>query len=168
MFLMVIAGSETTTKLLGNALYWLWRNPEQRQRLREDPSRIAQWVEETARYDNSTQALARLLTVDTELHGQRMRAGDMIVLLVGSANRDESVFADAARYDLLRDTTQTLAFGHGTHFCLGASLARLEGRVALEELWRRLPDFEIDMAASARVHSVNVRGFAHLGMVGRI
>ncbi len=168
LFLMVIAGSETTTKLLGNALYWLWRNPEQRQRLREDPSRIAQWVEETARYDNSTQALARLLTVDTELHGQAMRAGDMIVLLVGSANRDESVFADAERYDLLRDTTHTLAFGHGTHFCLGASLARLEGRVALEEIWRRLPDFEIDMATSARVHSVNVRGFAHLGMVGRI
>lgn len=167
MFLMVIAGSETTTKLLGNALYWLWKHPDQRQRLREDPGRIAQWVEETARYDNSTQALARLLTEDTTLHDVTMRAGDMVVLLVGSANRDEAVFPDADSYDLLRDTTHTLAFGHGTHFCLGASLARLEGRVALEEWWKRLPEYEIDETASARVHSVNVRGFARLGIVGR-
>ncbi|MDX2167850.1 MAG: cytochrome P450 [Deltaproteobacteria bacterium] len=162
LFLMVIAGSETTTKLIGNALYWLWRNPAERARLRDDPARLPQWVEETLRYDNSTQALARVATQDVELHGQRIREGDMVVLLVGSANRDEQIFTDPARYDILRDTTQTLAFGHGIHFCLGASLARLEGRVALEEFWRRFPDYEIDMAASSRVHSVNVRGFAHL------
>ena len=119
-------------------------------------------MEETLRYDNSTQALARLATRDVELHGQRIHAGDMVVLLVGSANRDERVFDDPARYDILRDTSQSLAFGFGTHFCLGAALARLEARVGLEELWRRLPDYEIDLAASSRVHSVNVRGFAHL------
>jgi len=162
LFLMIIAGSETTTKLIGNALYWLWRNPSERARLREDAARLPQWVEETLRYDNSTQALARLATRDVELHGQRIHAGDMVVLLVGSANRDERVFDDPARYDILRDTSQSLAFGFGTHFCLGASLARLEARVGLEELWRRLPDYEIDLAASSRVHSVNVRGFAHL------
>jgi cytochrome P450 len=166
LFLMIIAGSETTTKLIGNGLYWLWRNPGERARLREDPSRLPQWVEETLRYDNSTQALARVATQDVELHGQRIHEGDMVVLLVGSANRDEQMFAEAARYDILRDTSNTLAFGHGIHFCLGASLARLEGRVALEEFWRRFPDYEIDMDASSRVHSVNVRGFAHLTLVG--
>jgi len=162
LFLMIIAGSETTTKLIGNALYWLWRTPSERARLAAEPARLPQWVEETLRYDNSTQALARLATQDVALHGARIRAGDMVVLLVGSANRDERVFPDAARYDILRDTTPTLAFGHGIHFCLGAALARLEGRVALEEFWRRFPDYQIDPEASARVHSVNVRGFAHL------
>jgi len=162
LFLMVVAGNETTTKLLGNALYWLWRNPAQRDRLRAEPGLVARWVEETLRYDNSTQALARVVAADLELHGQKLREGERVVLLVGSANRDERVFADAERYDLARDTSASLAFGQGVHFCLGASLARLEGRVALEELWKRIPDYEIDAAGLVRVHSVNVRGFAAL------
>ncbi len=162
LFLMIIAGSETTTKLIGNALYWLWRNPSERARVEADPTLIPRWVEETLRYDNSTQALGRTATHDLELHGRRLRAGDWVVLIVGAANRDERVFAEPDRYDLLRDTTDSLAFGYGTHFCLGASLARLEGRVVLEEIWRRLPDYQIDAASSTRVHSVNVRGFAKL------
>jgi cytochrome P450 len=162
LFLMIVAGNETTTKLLGNALYWLWRNPQQHALLRDDPTLIARWVEETLRYDNSTQALARILTRDVELHGEKLRAGERAVLLIGSANRDERAFPDADRFDLLRDTRASLAFGQGTHFCLGASLARLEGVVALEELWRRIPDYEIDPAGIVRVHSVNVRGFAAL------
>jgi cytochrome P450 len=162
LFLMVVAGNETTTKLLGNALYWLWRNPSQRDRLRADPSLVPRWVEETLRYDNSTQALARIATADVELHGEKIRAGDRVVLLVGAANRDERVFPEPDRYDLLRDTSASLAFGQGVHFCLGASLARLEGRVALEEVWKRIPDYEIDPAGLVRVHSVNVRGFAAL------
>ena len=164
LFLMVVAGNETTTKLLGNALYWLWRNPAQRDRLRAEPGLVARWVEETLRYDNSTQALARVVAADLELHGQKLREGERVVLLVGSANRDERVFADPERYDLARDTSASLAFGQGVHFCLGASLARLEGRVALEELWKRIPDYEIDPAGLVRVHSVNVRGFAALPM----
>jgi cytochrome P450 len=162
LFLMIIAGNETTTKLLGNALYWLWRNPDQRRLVRDDPSRIASWVEETLRYDNSTQALARTVTTDIELHGQTLRADDRVVLLVGSANRDERVFPNPDRFDILRDTSAMLSFGHGTHFCLGAALARLEGRIALEEVQARLPDYEIDAAGIVRVHSVNVRGFAAL------
>ena len=162
LFLMVVAGNETTTKLLGNALYWLWRNPAQRDRLRADPGLVSRWVEETLRYDNSTQALARVMAADLELHGQKLHEGERVVLLVGSANRDERVFADPERYDLARDTSASLAFGQGVHFCLGASLARLEGRVALEELWKRIPDYEIDPAGLVRVHSVNVRGFAAL------
>jgi hypothetical protein len=162
LFLMIIAGNETTTKLLGNALYWLWRNPDQRALVRADPGLIPRWVEETLRYDGSTQALARTVTTDVELHGQTLRADDRVVLLIGSANRDERVFPDPDRFDVLRDTSAMLSFGHGTHFCLGAALARLEGRVALEEVQARLPDYEIDDANLVRVHSVNVRGFASM------
>jgi cytochrome P450 len=164
LFLMVIAGNETTTKLIGNAVYWLWRHPEERERVRRDPGLIANWVEETLRYDGSTQMLARAVTRDVELHGQRLRAGDRLLLLVGAANRDERVFADPDRFDILRDTSQHLAFGKGTHFCLGASLARLETRIALEAIQRRLPDFELDAAGLVRVHSPNVRGFAAMPM----
>jgi cytochrome P450 len=162
LFLMIIAGNETTTKLLGNAVYWLWRTPEQRRLVDADPAMIPRWVEETLRYDGSTQALARTVSTDIELYGQHMRDGDRVVLLVGSANRDERVFSDPDRYDVLRDTSAMLSFGQGTHFCLGAALARLEARVALEEVQRRFPDFEVEPTGMARVHSVNVRGFAAL------
>jgi cytochrome P450 len=162
LFLMVVAGNETTTKLLGNALYWLWRNPSERERVQRDPGLVPRWVEETLRYDNSTQALARLVARDVELHGEKLRAGEKAVLLVGSANRDERAFEDPDRFDLLRSTARSLSFGQGTHFCLGAALARLEGRVALEEVWRRLPGWEIEPEGIVRVHSVNVRGFAAL------
>jgi cytochrome P450 len=162
LFLMIVAGNETTTKLLGNALYWLSRNPDPRQQVRRDPSLIPLWVEETLRYDNSTQALARLVARDVELHGEKLRAGEKAVLLIGSANRDERAFPDPDRFDLRRNTQRSLAFGQGTHFCLGASLARLEGRVALEEVERLLPDWEIDPSGIQRIHSVNVRGFAAL------
>jgi cytochrome P450 len=161
--LMIVAGNETTTKMLANAVYWLWRNPEQRALVRETPAaRIPGWVEETLRFDNSTQMLARRVASDFELDGHTLRAGDRALLLVGSANRDERVFERADEYDILRDTTQSLSFGRGVHFCLGAALARLEGRVVLEEWWRRFPDYEIEPAAASRVHSINVRGFAAL------
>jgi hypothetical protein len=162
LFLMIIAGNETTAKLLGNALYWLWRNPDQRRAVDADPKLIPRWVEETLRYDGSTQALARTLTADVELHGQRLKAGDRVVLLVGSGNRDERVFTDADRFDVRRDTSDMLSFGHGLHFCLGAALARLESRVALEEVQARLRGWEIDAGALKRIHSVNVRGFSSM------
>jgi cytochrome P450 len=160
LFLMIVAGNETTTKLLGNALYWLWRNPEARRRVEADPALVPAWVEETLRYDNSTQALARILARDVELHGEKLREGEKVVLLVGSANRDERAFPEPDRFELGRDTTRSLAFGQGAHFCLGAALARLEGRIALEEVLRRLPGFELEPEGLVRVHSVNVRGFA--------
>ena len=162
LILMVVAGNETTTKLLGNALYWLWRNPEQRALLQRDPALVPSWVEETLRYDNSTQLLARVVAFDTVLHGEKLREGDKVVLLLGSGNRDERVFPNADRYDLLRDTAASLSFGQGVHFCLGASLARLEARIALEEVWKRIPNYQIDPAGLVRVHSVNVRGFASM------
>jgi len=113
-------------------------------------------------YDYATQALARRAAKDFTLHDVAIPEGARILLLVGSANRDESVFPDPDRFDLRRDTSQSLSFGQGTHFCMGASLARLEGRVVLEEWQRRFPGYEIDPDGAVRVHSINVRGFAKL------
>jgi hypothetical protein len=106
--------------------------------------------------------LTRLVTERTELHGATMEPGDTALLLVGSANRDEAVFDQPDRYDLRRDTSSLVSFGVGRHFCLGASLARLEARVCLDELTRAVRDYEVDEAGAVRFHSINVRGFAHL------
>jgi cytochrome P450 len=162
LFLMVVAGNETTTKLLGNAWYWAWRHPAERVKVTSSPERIPEWVEETLRFDTSSQMLARITTTDVELHGRVIPEGARVLLLVGSANRDPQVFPDPDRYLVGRDTTSSLSFGVGRHFCLGASLARLEARVCLEELLARVSDWEIDPAGVERVHSVNVRGFAAL------
>jgi cytochrome P450 len=165
LFLMVVAGNETTTKLLGNAWYWAWRNPNERAKPFADAGRIPDWIEETLRYDTSSQMLARTTTEDVTLHDTTIPAGDRVVLVVGSANRDERVFAQPERYDLdrsERELQQIASFGFGRHFCLGASLARLEARVCLEELVARVADYDIDPEGMRRVHSVNVRGFAAL------
>jgi cytochrome P450 len=162
LFLMIVAGNETTTKLLGNALYWAARNRSELAKALADPGRIPDWVNETLRYDGSTQLLARCLLQDVALHGEVAPAGARLVLLLGSANRDEAVFPDAERYDIDRDTSQLASFGGGRHYCLGANLARLEARVALEELTARIRDIDVDEAHAVRVHSINVRGFAHL------
>jgi cytochrome P450 len=165
LFLMVVAGNETTTKLLGNAWYWAWRNPTERAKPFEDAARVPSWIEETLRYDTSSQMLARIATEDITLHDTTIPAGDRVVLVVGSANRDERAFTDPDRYDLDRDERelqQIASFGFGRHFCLGASLARLEARVCLEELVARVGDYDIDSDGIRRVHSVNVRGFAAL------
>jgi hypothetical protein len=96
------------------------------------------------------------------LHGVEIPAGKRVLVLLGSANRDERVFPHADVYDLERDTTAMLSFGHGAHFCLGAALARLEARTVLEEFWKRFPDYEVEPEGSERIHSVSVRGFAAL------
>jgi hypothetical protein len=162
LFLMVVAGNETTTKLLGHCWYWGWRNPDQLAKPLADAARIPAWVEETLRYDASSQILARTSVVDVELHDRLIPAGSRVLLLVGAGNRDERVFTAPDRYDLDRDTAELLSFGSGRHFCLGASLARLETRVVLEQLLTRVASYEIDESGAQRVHSVNVRGFAHL------
>lgn len=161
-YLMIIAGNETTTKLLANCFYWLGRNPAQRAKIEGHPGRIPDWIEETLRYDNSTQLLARTLTEDVEMYGETMPAGDKLLLLIGSANRDEAVFAEPERYDLDRATGEHLSFGRGAHFCLGAALARLETRVSLEEATGRLHGWRVDEAGAERVHNPNVRGFSKL------
>ena len=161
-FLLVIAGNETTTKMLGNAMLLLERHPDQRAWLVANPSRIADAVEEVVRFDNSSQMLARVLTRDVDLHGTTMRTGRKVLLLVGSANRDERAIERPDAFDVRRTQQPHLAFGNGIHVCLGASLARLEGRVALEEVLPRMPDYAVEAGGLVRVHSANVRGYAHV------
>jgi len=161
LFLLVGAGSETTTHLLGSAWYWAWRNPAQRSAA--FGGNIAGWIEETLRYDSPAQVVARLAARDLDLHGARVPAGAQVLLLPGSANRDDRVFPGADDYDLGRDTSKLISFGSGRHFCLGAPLGRLEAKVVLELLVARVrPGYEIDPDGISRVHSVNVRGFASL------
>ncbi|MGC4933947.1 cytochrome P450 [Gordonia sp. DT30] len=163
MVLMVVAGNETTTKLLANALYWGWRNPDELARVITDTDLVPEWTEETLRYDNSTQMVLRRVAADVEYGDVTIPAGQRVLLLVGSANRDEDVFDDPDRYRIGRDTAQALmSFGMGTHFCLGAHLARLEANVGLAEVVRSIKSVDIDIDNAVRVHSVNVRGFAEL------
>lgn len=162
LVLMVVAGNETTTKMLANAWYWAWRFPDVKTRVLRRPTDASRWVEETVRYDNSTQMLARVATGGLRSHGRAVPDGSPVLLLIGSANRDAAMFPDADVYDPYRDTSKLISFGSGRHFCLGAPLARLEGRIALETLAARVADYEIDEVRAERVHSINVRGFARL------
>lgn len=165
MFLMVIAGNETTTKLLANAAFWGHKNPDQIQPIYDDQSQIPLWVEETLRYDTSSQILARLVTGELTYYDTVIPEGDVLLLLPGSAHRDERAFDNPDDYLIGRDIGAKLqSFGSGAHFCLGAHLARMEARVALAELFKRIRGYEVDEANSVRVHSSNVRGFAHLPM----
>lgn len=163
MVLMVVAGNETTTKLLANALYWGWRNPDELAKVIADPDVVPDWTEETLRYDNSTQMVLRKVAADVTYGDTIIPEGDRVLLLVGSANRDETVFENADEYQIGRDCSQALmSFGMGTHFCLGAHLARLESNIGLEEVARSIRSVDIDIDNAVRVHSVNVRGFAEL------
>jgi cytochrome P450 len=162
LFLMVVAGNETTTKLLANAIYWAWRHPAELAKPLADAGRVPDWIEETLRYDASSQFIARTVVSPFEAYGQRVPAGGRLLLLIGSANRDPRAFADPDRYDLDRDTSALISFGAGRHYCLGANLARLEARIALTEFARRVRGYEVDERAAVRVHSVSVRGFASL------
>ena len=160
LFLMVVAGNETTTKLLGNAWYWGWRNPAEGVKPFSDEARVADWVEESLRFDTSSQMVLRVTRTPLEIHGQAIPEGGRVLLLIGSANRDGTVFPDPDRYDLDRDTSRLVSFGSGRHFCMGAPLARLEARIGLGELVERVASYDIDPEGIERVHSTNVRGLA--------
>ncbi|MEV0201488.1 cytochrome P450 [Nonomuraea sp. NPDC050691] len=161
MFLLVGAGSETTTHLLNAAWYWAWRNPAQR--AAAFGGAVVPWMEETLRYDTPAHGTARRLTEPTELHGTLLPAGTRMWLLVGSANRDERVFPEPGAYDLTRDTSRAISFGAGRHYCLGAPLARLEARVTLEELVRAVdPGYDLDPGGIVRTAHANVQGMVRL------
>jgi len=169
MFLMVIAGNETTTKLLANAAFWGYKNPDQLTPVHADLSRIPLWVEETLRYDTSSQILARVVSGELDLYDTTIPEGDILILLPGSAHRDERVFDNPDDYVIGRDVgSKLLSFGSGAHFCLGAHLARMEARVALTELFKRIRGYEVDQANAVRVHSSSVRGFAHLPITVKV
>ncbi len=161
--LFVIAGHETTTKMVANAIELLSRHPDQQAQVVDDPSLVPDVVEEVVRFHNSTQYMHRTLTTDLDIHDRHLRKGQSVLLMIGAANHDEREFGPTAEiFDIRRRPERHLAFGHGAHFCLGAALARAEGRIALEEIHRRLPAYRIDHDAKRRFHSGNVTGWSSL------
>lgn len=160
--LLLVAGNETTTNLLGNALLALIAHPAELARVQRDPSLIPALVEEALRFDGPIQFLVRQATQDVELAGVRIPAGAAVMPLIGSANRDDAVFPDPDHFDVSRNTQGHLGLGVGIHFCLGASLARLEARVALEELLARFARFERLEPRVEYIDSFLVRGPKHL------
>ncbi|OBI50041.1 cytochrome [Mycobacterium kyorinense] len=155
------AGNETTARLIGFMGQLLGEHPDQRRELVAEPSLIASAVEETLRYQAPSPVQARYVACDTELYGHIVAEGSYMLLLNGSANRDETRFTDPDRYDVHREGGH-LSFGRGLHFCLGAALARLEARVAFEEVLTRWTDWEVDYDNAVMAHTSSVRGWAHL------
>ena len=160
--LISAAGNETVARFLGWAATLLARNPAERAKLVDEPSLAANAVEEILRYESPSPIQGRFLTRDIELHGRVVPKDSKIALLTASANRDEREFADADRFDVTRQVDRHVALGFGIHFCLGASLARLETRVALEETLLRFPTWEIDEEGLEMVHTSTVRGYARV------
>jgi len=154
------AGNETVARLLGWAATVLDRFPEQRQLLATEPARIPAGLEELLRFEAPSPVQARRVTRDVVLHGTTVPEGARMLLLTGSAGRDEREYPDADRFDVQRPIDRHVSLGYGVHFCLGASLARLEGRVALEETLARFPEWEVDWSGTGMVHTSTVRGYA--------
>jgi cytochrome P450 len=164
VLLLLVAGNETTTNLLGNAVDALLAHPEALARVASDPSRVPALVEETLRYDGPVQFITRRTTCEVVLHEQTIPPNAPVVVLLGSANRDERRFPDPDRFDLDRDTRGHVAFGFGAHFCLGASLARLEASAALAALVPELPRFVRSRPEREVLDSYLIRGRARLDL----
>lgn len=164
MYVMLLAGAgnETTTRLIGWMGKLLAEHPDQRRELVNDRSLLPKAVEEILRYEAPSPVQARWVTDDVEHHGQVVPKDSILVVLNGSANRDDRHFPDGDRFDIHRDIDHHLSFGYGIHFCLGAALARLEGRVALDEVLNRFPDWEVDWDGAIQAHTPNVRGWERL------
>ncbi|TMM18900.1 MAG: cytochrome P450 [Actinobacteria bacterium] len=156
------AGNETTNRLIGWMGKVLAEHPEQRRALVEDRSLVPNAIEELLRFEPPTPHVARYVTTDIELYGETVPAGSALVCLSGSANRDDRRFPDPDRFDVHRDIGQHLTFGYGIHHCLGAALARLEGRVALDEVLTRFPDWDVDWENARRAPTSTVRGWESL------
>jgi cytochrome P450 len=161
------AGNETTGRLIGWLGKVLAEHPDERRALVADPSLIPNAIEETLRYEPTGPHLARYVARDVDYYGVTVPAGSAMLLLVGSANRDERRYPDPDRFDVRRDLSQHLTFGFGLHFCLGAALARLEGRVALEEILARFPEWDIDHDAMQRSHTSTMRGWESMPAILR-
>ena len=160
--LLISAGTETVARLLGWACVVLDEHPDQRRQLADDPSLIPNAVEELLRYEAPSPVQGRWTTRDVTLHGVTIPAGRKVLLLTGSAGRDERRYPDAHRFDIHRSFERHVSFGYGVHFCIGAALARLEGRIALEETLRRHPVWEVDRANAVRLHTSTVRGWSRV------
>ena len=159
------AGNETATRLIGFTAELLARHPDQRQAILDDRELLAPAIEEVLRYEAPSPVQARYVARDVEVRGTTIREGSIMLLLNGSANRDERHFPDPDRFDVQRADGPHLSFGHGLHHCLGAALARLEGRVALDEILRRWPTWDIDVDRGEKAHTASVRGWETLPFV---
>ncbi|MBL7499170.1 cytochrome P450 [Frankia sp. CNm7] len=160
--LLVAAGTETVARMLGWACVLLEAHPGQRAELAADPALLQNAVEEILRYEAPSPVQGRTITKEVELHGVTIPTRSRVLALTGSAGRDERKYPDADAFDIHRRFDGHVSFGHGIHFCLGASLARMEGRVALEETLRRFPAWEVNHAEAVRLHTSTVRGYQRL------
>ncbi len=156
------AGNETATRLIGFTMQLLAQHPDQRELLVADPSLVPAAIEEVLRLESPSPVQARYVQHDVEVRGTLVAEGSIMLLLNGAANRDERHFTDPDRFDVHRDEGPHLAFGYGLHYCLGAALARLEGRVVLDEVLRRWSTWEVDVAGGEMAHTVSVRGWGSL------
>jgi cytochrome P450 len=160
--LLVSAGTETVARLLGWAGLILADHPDQLAALAQDPSLIPNAIEELLRYESPSPVQGRWLTQEVELHGQLIPADSKVLLLTGSAGRDERVYPQPDEFDIRRNFRLHVAFGYGIHFCLGAALARMEGKIALEETVRRYKTWTVDKERAVPLHTSTVRGYQQL------
>ncbi|MGO9029348.1 MAG: cytochrome P450 [Acidimicrobiales bacterium] len=163
--LLAAAGNETTTRLIGWTGKVLADHPDERRKLVEDRSLVPNAIEELLRFEPPSPTQARYVMKDVQHHGQVVPEGSAILLLNGSGNRDDRRFPDGDRFDVTRKIDHHLAFGYGLHFCLGAALARLEGRVALDEVLQRFPSWEVDWDSAKQARTSTVRGWERLPVV---
>jgi len=160
ILLLAAAGNETVARLLSNAAVLLARHPEQRQKLRDDPSLIPQAIEELLRYEPPSPIQFRRVMKDVEFHGVTIKAGENVALLTASATRDERHWDDPEKFNVERKPARHVALGYGVHTCLGASLARLESTIALEEVMKRIGDWELEVDKLERTRTSTVRGYS--------
>jgi cytochrome P450 len=160
--LLVSAGTETVARLLGWAGVTLEAHPDQRAELAADASLLPNAVEELLRYEAPSPVQGRWTNADVQFYGTTVPAGSRVLLLTGSAGRDDRKYPDADRFDIHRSFDTHVSFGYGIHFCIGASLARLESRIALEETLKRFPEWQVDHDRAVRLHTSTVRGYAQL------
>ena len=163
--LLAAAGNETTTRLIGWTGKLLADHPDQRHELIERPDLVPNAIEEVLRFESPSPVQARFVTRDVVHHERVVPEGSALLLLNGAANRDHRKFADGERFDIHRKIDHHLAFGYGIHFCLGAALARLEGRVALDEVLKRFPSWEVDWDNAVQARTSTVRGWECLPVV---
>ena len=166
--LLLVAGNETTTHLISTGMLVLFRNPDQMERLRADPSLLPSAVEEILRYAGPVHTTRRVARANVTLSGAEIESGDVVITLLAAANRDPAKYLDPDRFDIARNPTDHLAFGDGIHFCLGAALARLEAQIAIGTLLRRFANLrlldEVEWAGTpgGRTAVVAIRGVARL------
>lgn len=153
--------------MIGWTVKVLADHPDQRRELVDDRSLIPDAIEEILRYETPGPHIARYVSTDVEFHGRTVPAGSAVLILIAAANRDERRYSDPNRFDIHRKVGMQMTFGHGGHFCLGAALARIEGRIALEELLTRFPDWDVDLDNAKLASTSTVRGWERLPIVVR-